>query len=103
VGKASSAGSGGATLDRNQLSSDDIKSGMNAVVARVRACFDGTQGRATVRLSVAPSGGVQEATVTGPFAGTAVGTCVERAVRTTRFPPWDGPPQSFDYSYRLSD
>jgi hypothetical protein len=90
-------------LDRAQLSSDDIKRGMNAVAAQAGACFDGTRGLATVRLSVAPSGKIQKVTVSGPFAGTAVGTCVERAVRSATFPPWDGAPQSFSYSYLLSE
>jgi hypothetical protein len=102
VGKSSGAG-GGVTLDRKQLSSDDIKHAMTAVAAQVRACFDGTPGPAAVRVSVAPSGRIEEVTVTGALAGTPVGTCVERAVRTARFPPWNGPPQSFGYSYPLSE
>jgi hypothetical protein len=56
-----------------------------------------------VRLAVAPSGQVEKAVVTGPFAGTPVGACVERAVRSAAFPTWDGAPQSFNYSYLLSD
>jgi len=90
-------------LARKQLSSDDIKRGMAAVTAQARACFDGTRGLAAVRLSVAPSGQIQKVTVSGPFAGTAVGACVVRAVRTATFPPWDGLPQSFGYSYLLSE
>jgi hypothetical protein len=84
-------------LGRKQLSSDDLKRGMNAIAGQVRACFDGTQGPATVRLSVAPSGKIQRITMPEPFAGTPVGTCVERAVREARFPPWDGAAQRFDY------
>jgi hypothetical protein len=90
-------------LDRTSLSGDDIKRGMTAVEPRARACFAGTAGLASVRLAVAPSGQVQKVTVTGPFAGTAVGACVARAVQAAVFPAWDGAPQSFGYSYLLSE
>jgi hypothetical protein len=90
-------------LDRTSLSSDDIKRGMAGVATRAKACFDGTQGLAALRLSVAPSGQVQKVTVSGLFAGTAVGACVERAVMSAVFPPWDGGPQSFGYSYLLAE
>jgi len=91
------------TLDKTSLSGDDIKRGMNAVATRVQACFAGTQGLAQVRLTVAPSGQVQKVTVSGAFAGTPVGACVERAVGAATFPPWHGGPQRIDYDYRLSD
>lgn len=85
------------------LSRDDIQRGMAAVAAKVRACFTGTAGRATVQLTVAPSGQVQKVTVTGAFAGTAAGTCVERAVKATTFPARDGGPESFSYDFSLSE
>jgi hypothetical protein len=90
-------------LDKTSLTGDDIKRGMNAVAARVQACFAGTQGLAQVRLTVAPSGQVQKVTVSGAFAGTPVGACVERAVRAATFPPWDGGAQSVGYDYLLSE
>jgi hypothetical protein len=90
-------------LERTSLSADDFKRGMAAVDARARACFAGTQGLASLRLTVAPSGRVASATVSGMFAGSPVGACVERAVRAAKFPPWDGRPQRFSYSYLLSD
>jgi hypothetical protein len=37
------------------------------------------------------------------FAGTPVAACVEAAVKSASFPPWDGGPQSFGYSYLLSE
>ncbi|HMG21880.1 MAG TPA: hypothetical protein VK607_11200, partial [Kofleriaceae bacterium] len=90
-------------LDRTSLSADDIKRGMAAVAGEAQRCYAGTQGQALLRLTVAPSGVVQAVTVTGAFAGTPVAGCVERAVRAARFPPWGGRPQSFGYSYLLSD
>jgi hypothetical protein len=88
---------------RTSLSTDDIKRGMTAVAGKAKACFNGTQGLAALRLTVAPSGRVVKAAVTGMFAGSPTGACVERAAGAARFPPWDGGPQSFNYSYLLSD
>jgi hypothetical protein len=90
-------------LDRTSLSGDDIERAMTAVAGTARACAGGARGTASLRLTVAPSGRIAQVTASGPFAGTPVGACVERAVRSATFPPWDGAPQSFDYSYLLSD
>lgn len=92
-----------AALDRTSLSAADIKRGMQAVSDRARACYAGTAGTASLRLTVAASGQVQKVAVSGPFAGTPVAACVEAAVRGAAFPAWDGGPQSFGYSYLLSE
>jgi len=88
---------------KQALTADDIKRGMAAVAPAAEGCSVGTAGLASVRLTVAPSGQVTKVTITGPFAGTPVAACVERAVRAARFPPWDGGPQSFGYSYLLPE
>lgn len=90
-------------LERKSLSGDDIKKGMNGVGGKVAACYAGTQGTASVKLTVAPSGQIQKVTVSGVFAGTPAGACVEAAVRGATFPPWDGGPQSVNYSYLLAE
>jgi len=90
-------------LDRQSLSPEDIKRGLGAVAGQARACFTGTEGVAAVRLTVAPTGKVTKVTTTGPFAGTPTAACVERAVKSATFPPWDGGPQSVAYSYLLSE
>lgn len=94
---------GKAMLDKQSLPYDDIQRGMRAVAPKVQACFAGTRGLATVQLTVAPSGQVQKVTVSGPFAGTPVASCVERAAAAATFPAWDGEPQSFGHDYLLSD
>jgi hypothetical protein len=88
---------------RTSLSADEVQRGMTAVAGQAQACFAGTRGLATLRLIVAPSGRVAQVLVTGPFAGTPVAACIVRAVQAASFPPWDGRPQSFGYSYLLSD
>ena len=90
-------------LDKKSLSSGDFKTGMSSIAGAAKACYAGTQGTASVKLSVGPDGHVSKASVTGAFAGTPVGSCVEAAVRGASFPAWDGGPQSFNYSFLLSD
>ena len=107
VGKPSEQGVPAPNEDKpgpdTPLSSDDIKRGMSAVAGKAKACFAGTEGTATVQLTVAPSGRVQKAAVTGLFAGTPTGACVEQAVRAATFPPFDGEPQNFAYAYLISN
>jgi hypothetical protein len=95
--------SGKPRSDRAALSGDDIERAMTAVADQARACFAGTRGTAALRVTVAPSGRTAKVVVTGPFARTPTGACVARVVQAATFPVWDGPPQSFDYSYLLSD
>ena len=93
----------GPVLDNKSLSGGDFKAGMSAIAGKAQGCYAGTQGTATVKLTVAPSGKVSKVSVSGAFAGTPVATCVENAVKNATFPPWDGGPQSFGYSYLLSE
>jgi hypothetical protein len=90
-------------LDRASLSGDDIERAMTAVAAQARACFPGTRETVSLRLTVVPSGRIAQVAVIGAFAGTPAGACVKRVVLGATFPAWSGAPQSFDYSYLLSD
>jgi outer membrane biosynthesis protein TonB len=90
-------------LEKKSLSGGDIKSGMGSVAGKAAKCYAGTQGTASVKLTVAPSGQVEKVKVTGVFAGTPVAACVESAVKSASFPAWDGGPQSFGYSYLLAE
>jgi predicted Zn finger-like uncharacterized protein len=79
------------------LDREEIVKGMNAVMPRARECYNQYKvpGVATVKITVSPAGRVSGASVTGRFAGTPSGTCVEAALKTARFPPSAG--RSFDY------
>jgi hypothetical protein len=78
-----------------------LVAGMNAVRPQVRACYERfhVPGTAMVNVAIAKSGRVSSAQVTGKFAGTPTGACVEAAVKTARFPPSDGfvTPWSFQF------
>jgi hypothetical protein len=79
------------------LSREEIVKGMTAIMPTARACYRQYKvpGIATVKMTVRPDGQVSEAVVTGRFAGTPSGACVEAAMKTARFVPSLG--RSFDY------
>ncbi len=90
-------------LEKKSLNGADFKAGMGSIAAKAQGCYKGTQGTATVKLVISPSGQVTRVTVSGVFVGTPVAACVESAVRGASFPPWDGGPQSFNYNYLLAE
>jgi hypothetical protein len=90
-------------LEKKSLSADDFKHGMSGIASKAQGCYKGNQGTAMVKLTVGPTGKVTKASVSGQFAGTPEGNCVVSAVKSASFPPWDGGPQSFTYSYMLAD
>jgi hypothetical protein len=79
----------------------EVLSSLQAVEPAVRACAVERHGVATVRIVVAPSGRVTVATVLGEFAGTPTGSCVARAVRGARFPPFSGERFEITYPFQL--
>ena len=74
------------------LSRNALVAGFNSVRPKVANCYNQFKvpGTAMVNVQIAKSGKVTSATVTGKFAGTPTGTCVEAAVKTASFPPSDG-------------
>ncbi len=90
-------------LDKKELSGDDFKKGMSAVGKKAQGCYKGNQGTVSFKVTIAPSGSVSKVAVSGAFAGTPEGDCVQKAVQGASFPPWDGGPQSFTFSYLLSE
>jgi len=87
----------------DQLDKGQIVSGMQKVKGRVQGCFEQYKvpGMASVALTIAGSGRVSSANVTGQFAGTPTGDCVARAVKAASFPKFKGSPQSIVYPYVL--
>jgi predicted Zn finger-like uncharacterized protein len=83
------------------LSQSDIVSAMKAVQPRVKECYNQYKvpGIANVSISVSKGGRIASASVTGKFAGTPSGTCVEAAAKTARFPPCEA--MSFPWPFQL--
>ncbi|HVV52823.1 MAG TPA: GYF domain-containing protein [Polyangia bacterium] len=83
------------------LSKSAVVAGMNGVKPKVAACYSQFKvpGMAMVNIVIARSGKVSSATVTGKFAGTPTGACVEKAVKSASFPPSEG--LSTPYPFQL--
>ncbi len=79
-----------------------VVAGMKGVNGKVAACYAQFKvpGMAMVNVVIAKSGKVSSASVTGKFAGTPTGTCVESAVKTASFPPSDGLTTPYPFSLR---
>jgi hypothetical protein len=62
---------------------------MRGVASASRAC--GGTGRVFVNATFASDGHVTAASVEGPYAATAVGNCIVRAMRAATVPPFAQP------------
>jgi hypothetical protein len=74
------------------LSEVAFAAGLDAMKPRVHGCYTEFKvpGVALVTVKIGKNGKVGAANVTGKFAGTPVGACVETAVKAATFPPSDG-------------
>ncbi len=99
-GKKTEAGGGGG--GGGPLAKAAVVAGMNGVKPKVSACYAQFKvpGLAMVNVVIAKSGKVSGATVTGKFAGTPTGTCVENAIKTASFPPSEGLSTPYPFTLR---
>jgi hypothetical protein len=74
---------------------------MNGIKGKITDCYNQFKvpGMAMVAVVIGKSGKVTSAAVTGKFAGTPTGSCVEKAVKAASFPPSDG--LSTQYPFQL--
>lgn len=86
-----------AAASLGSLGKEDIVRGIQGVMPRVKECYNNYKvpGTANVNISVARGGRVSDAKVTGKFAGTPTGNCVETAIKQAKFPPTEA--QNFPY------
>ncbi len=83
--KPPSSGGGGGGGVKPSLERADVQKGMNGVAGKVKACGGGP-GTITVKAIIGGTGRVISAVATGSFAGTPVGNCAARAVKSAKFP-----------------
>src|SRR5450755_5147340 len=83
---------GATPQNQSPLTKQAVASGMDAIKAQVQACHSRFTpfGTATVKMRIESDGSVSSATVTGVFADSPTGACIERAVKLARFPPSQG-------------
>jgi predicted Zn finger-like uncharacterized protein len=74
------------------LAKSAVVAGMNSVRPKISACYNEfkQKGMAMMNVVIGRNGKVSSATVTGKFAGTPTGACVEKAVKSASFPPSEG-------------
>lgn len=114
VGGGSSSGSKKTTTTTSKSSSSgsslpdapsrsDVKTALQGVSGGVKACRQDSGGTATVDVTFSGSTGrVSRAKITsGPFKGTPVGGCVEKAVRRARVPRFKQSVFKVKFPYRL--
>lgn len=84
------------------LTQSDIVNAMKGVQPKVQACANQYKvpGTAMANISVASGGKVTNATVTGKFAGSPTGSCVETAAKSAKFPACQG--MNFPWPFTLS-
>jgi membrane protein involved in colicin uptake len=101
--KHAEASGGGDENLPEQLDKGAIISGMGKVKGRVSGCFDQFKvpGTYMVSVTIANSGHVSSANVTGGFAGTPTADCVSKAVKGGSFPRFKGSPQTINYPFVL--
>jgi hypothetical protein len=83
------------------LSKSAVVSGMNSVKPKINDCYNQFKvpGMAMVMVVIGKNGKVSSASVSGKFAGTPSGACVEKAVKSASFPPSEG--LSTPYPFQL--
>jgi predicted Zn finger-like uncharacterized protein len=84
-------------------SRNDVKTALQGVSGAVKACKKGAGGTATVNVAFSgKTGRASSAKVTsGPFKGTAVGSCIESAVKRARVPRFKQTAFKVTFPYRL--
>ena len=84
------------------LTREQVRVGMDPALPTAKLCYQQHRvpGVAMVKLTVAPSGNVTAATVTGRFSGTPSGACIEGAVKQLTFAPAEQG-MTFDYPLPL--
>ena len=87
----------------NAPSVDAFKQVVSTIAERTHTCYKGALANVDVKLTIAPSGQVTKVVVAAPFAGKPEGDCVAGLIKSATFDPWDGSPQTFSYSFLLSD
>jgi predicted Zn finger-like uncharacterized protein len=107
VGTKKGGGSGGGepakpAVNLITLTQSDIVNAMRGVQPKVQACANQYKapGTAMATISVANGGRVSSVKVTGKFAGTPSGSCVEAAAKSAKFPPCKG--MTFPWPFTLS-
>lgn len=82
-------------------SREQVTAALNAVLPELQRCVGDRHDTADVTLTVRPGGFVSYAVVAGPYAGSAEGSCIARAVKAAKFPAFSDPSLRITYPFQL--
>ncbi|MFP6683424.1 MAG: hypothetical protein VB934_01875, partial [Polyangiaceae bacterium] len=82
---------------------DAARSALSRAAGAASGCArsGGPTGRGRASVTFSPSGGVGGVSVSAPFAGTSVGSCISGAFRSARVPPFTGSSVTFPKSFYI--
>jgi len=91
----------GAPVD--QLTPAIVSEAMKDVVAGAKDCFEkmGVAGKAKLKLTITSDGYISRYEQQGDFAGTATGTCIDKALEKAHFPASAKPKTTISYPINL--
>jgi hypothetical protein len=80
----------------------DVNSALQTAAPEVTRCANGRSGTASVEVTFASSGRVTTALVSPPYSGTTEGSCMARALRTMRVPPFEQATFRVTHAFRIT-
>ncbi len=78
-----------------------VVAAMNAIAPQLQSCVGAEHGVADVTLTVRAPGVVSHALVEGAFADSPQGSCIAKALRAAKLPPFDEPVTRIEYPISL--
>ena len=86
-----------------RLTTNQLVTALRPAADAARECHEeyGVTGVARLRITVDGSGTVAHLTQRGDFVDTPTGACIDKAIRSARFPKFRAANQSFSYPLRL--
>ncbi|HYP90605.1 MAG TPA: hypothetical protein VEQ59_20685, partial [Polyangiaceae bacterium] len=64
---------------------------------------NGPTGAGSASITFSPDGPVSSVSLSAPFAGTPVGSCIQNAFRSAHVPAFSGSAVTLSKSFRISD
>lgn len=77
----------------------EVRASMESMRGALQSCAGGAHGEILSKLTVSADGRVMHSLIQGAFVGTPQGSCMARALRGAKFPPFSGPSLNVGYPY----
>ena len=92
------------TTTKTRIDRSDVTKAMSAVAGKAGKCqkLEGASGTVSIKFTVDPTGSVLKAKAKSDHASSKTGLCVVKAVKSAKFPPFNGRPTSFTYPFLMT-